>query len=121
LMGEKINYLKTRGFESAAFGDIFLEDLRKYREQQLRAFNIEAVFPLWKKDTGQLIHEFIDSGFKAVAVCVNAALLDKSFAGRWIDKDFIYDLPTGIDPGGENGEFHTFCFNGPIFRRPVKF
>jgi len=121
LMSEKVKQLKADGFEYAAFGDIFLEDLKKYREQQLQALNIKTVFPLWKKDTKQLINEFIDLGFKAIVVCVNAALLDRSFAGRIIDKDFISDLPAGIDPCGENGEFHTFCFDGSVFKHSIKF
>ena len=121
LMREKVQQLKTDGFEYAAFGDIFLEDLKEYREQQLQQLNIKALFPLWKKDTKQLIHEFIDLGFKTIVVCVNADLLDKSFAGRIIDNDFMNDLPEGVDPCGENGEFHTFCFDGPIFKYPVRF
>ena len=121
LMHQKVKQLKTVGFKYAAFGDIFLEDLRRYREEQLMALDIAAVFPLWKKDTRQLIHEFIDLGFKAVVVCVDASLLDKSFAGRVVDRDFIRDLPAGIDPCGENGEFHTFCFDGPVFKHPVLF
>lgn len=121
LMSEKIKQLKAEGFECAAFGDIFLEDLKKYREQQLRTLNISTVFPLWGKDTKQLIYEFIDLGFKTVVVCVNSALLDKSFAGRIVDKGFIKDLPSGVDPCGENGEFHTFCFDGSFFKYPVKF
>lgn len=121
LMGEKVKQLKEGGFEYAAFGDIFLEDLKKYREQQLAPLDIKTIFPLWKKDTRRLIHEFIDLGFKAVVVCVNANLLDKSFAGRIIDKDFINDLPANVDPCGENGEFHTFCFDAPFFRYPVDY
>lgn len=121
LMNEKVKQLKTDGFKYAAFGDIFLEDLKKYREQQLQPFNIKTVFPLWKKNTRQLINEFIELGFKAIVVCVNAALLDRSFAGRIIDNDFINDLPAGIDPCGENGEFHTFCFDGSFFKHPIKF
>ena len=121
LMRKKVQQLKTEGFEHAAFGDIFLEDLKEYREQRLLKLNIKALFPLWKKDTKQLIHEFIDLGFKTVVVCVNAALLDKSFAGRTIDRDFLNDLPEDVDPCGENGEFHTFCYDGPIFKYPVKF
>jgi uncharacterized protein (TIGR00290 family) len=120
-MSEKVKQLKADGFEYAAFGDIFLEDLRKYREQQLEKLNIKTVFPLWKKDTKQLILEFIDLSFKAIVVCVNANFLDKSFAGRIIDKDFIKDLPKGIDTCGENGEFHTFCFDGSVFKHPIKF
>lgn len=121
LMSEKVKQLKADGFEYSAFGDIFLEDLKNYREQQLNALDIKTVFPLWKKDTKQLINEFIDLGFKAIVVCVNAALLDKSFAGRMIDKAFLNDLPSTVDPCGENGEFHTFCFDGSIFKNPVKF
>lgn len=121
LMGEKVMQLKKDGFDYAAFGDIFLEDLKKYREQKLEPLQIKALFPLWKKDTTKLIHEFIDLGFKAIVVCVNGDLLDKSFAGRIIDKDFINDLPDGVDPCGENGEFHTFCFDAPYFQNPVDF
>lgn len=121
LMRDAVNQLKSDGFEYAAFGDIFLEDLRKYREEKLQLLNVQTVFPLWKKDTQQLIHEFVDSGFKAVVVCIDAAVLDPSFLGRIIDTDFIRDLPAGIDPCGEFGEFHTFCFDGPVFKYPVKF
>ncbi|MBD1262735.1 adenine nucleotide alpha hydrolase [Maribacter polysiphoniae] len=121
LMGRTVRQLKTDGFEYAAFGDIFLDDLRTYREEQLDKVGVKTVFPLWKKDTGQLIREFLDKGFKTIVVCVNADLLDASFAGRIIDEDFINDLPEGVDPCGENGEFHTFCFDAPYFERPVQF
>jgi uncharacterized protein (TIGR00290 family) len=120
-MLEKVSFLKSQGFTHAAFGDIFLEDLRKYREEQLRKQNIECVFPLWKQNTRDLLSQFIRLGFKAVVVCVNASLLDKSFAGRVIDEDFLNDLPKGVDPCGENGEFHTFCYHAPYFRYPVSF
>lgn len=120
-MTEKVNQLKSEGFEHAGFGDIFLADLRNYRERQLQKSNMKSVFPLWKKNTTHLINEFIDLGFKAVVVCTNAALLDSSFAGRVVDKKFINDLPTAVDPCGENGEFHTFCFDGPLFKHPLKF
>jgi uncharacterized protein (TIGR00290 family) len=121
LMKKTVLDLQQQGFEYAAFGDIFLEDLRIYREQQLAAFNIKTIFPLWKKDTKQLLNEFIGLGFKAILVCIKADLLDSSFAGRIIDKDFINDLPPDIDVCGENGEFHTFCFDGPIFKEPIQF
>lgn len=121
VLGEKMAVLKRRGFEYAAFGDIFLEDLRTYREQQLSTLDIKAVFPLWKKNTKRLMDEFIGSGFKAITVCVNGELLDRSYAGRIIDNDFIKDLPKGVDACGENGEFHTFCFDGPVFKYPVAF
>lgn len=121
IMKNTVLQLQHSGFGYAAFGDIFLEDLKVYREQQLSAYNIQAIFPLWKKDTKQLLYEFIELGFKAILVCINADVLDKSFAGRIIDKNFILDLPSGVDACGENGEFHTFCYDGPIFKVPVQF
>jgi len=120
-MRAKVNQLKSAGYNNAAFGDIFLDDLRAYREEKLQMLEIKTIFPLWKKDTTKLIKEFITLGFKAVVVCVNANLLDKSFAGRILDETVIRDLPDGIDPCGENGEFHTFCYDGPVFEHPVKF
>jgi uncharacterized protein (TIGR00290 family) len=121
ILKKAVLQLQHNGFAYAAFGDIFLEDLKVYREKQLAPFNIHAIFPLWKKDTRQLLNEFIDLGFKAILVCINATLLDESFAGRIIDKNFILGLPEGVDPCGENGEFHTFCYDGPIFKEPVQF
>lgn len=120
-MMEMMAGLQHEGFTHAFFGDIFLEDLKLYRETQLAKFNITAAFPLWKKDTTALLHEFIDLGFKTIVVCTKAELLDASFAGRIIDKDFLKDLPANVDPCGENGEFHTFVFDGPIFQKPVPF
>jgi uncharacterized protein (TIGR00290 family) len=82
---------------------------------------MEGIFPLWKINTADLIHEFLDLGFKTIVTCVNETYLDKSFAGRIIDRDFIKDLPKNVDPCGENGEFHTFTFDGPIFKNPIDF
>lgn len=113
--------LKKEGFTHSVFGDIFLEDLRKYREEQLNSIGLKAVFPLWKKNTKDLITEFINLGFQAVVVCTNSKYLPDSFCGRIIDHQFVKDLPENVDPCGENGEFHTFVFNGPIFDSPVKF
>ena len=121
IIEEELKSLKKRGFTHSIFGDIFLEDLREYREQQLKSMGIKAVFPLWKKDTRQMMNEIIEAGFKAITVCVNSNLLDKSFCGREVDKKFLEDLPVGIDPCGENGEFHTFVYDGPIFQEPVNF
>ncbi|MGB2170872.1 MAG: ATP-binding protein [Flavobacteriaceae bacterium] len=121
LMRKAVNQFKTDGYTSCGFGDIFLEDLRKYREEQLKPLGISAHFPLWKKDTKQLISEFISLGFKAIVVCVKAESLDETFVGRDIDADFIDDLPPNVDPCGENGEFHTFCYEGPIFKTPIQF
>jgi uncharacterized protein (TIGR00290 family) len=113
--------LVTKGFTHAVFGDIFLDDLRQYREARLSELGIKAEFPLWKRDTTELVHEFIELGFKTIVVCTKAEVLDKSFVGRVIDEDFLKDLPAGVDPCGENGEFHSFVFDGPIFRHPVPF
>ena len=121
LMKRKVTQLKAMGFEYAAFGDIFLEDLRQYREQQLEPLGMKTIFPLWQKDSRQLMEEFIALGFKAITVCVNAELLDQSFVGRMVDTDFINSLPDGMDACGENGEFHTFCFDGPVFKFPIRF
>jgi uncharacterized protein (TIGR00290 family) len=115
------NGLQADGFTVAAFGDIFLEDLRRYREEKLASVGLTAVFPLWKRDTRELMHEFIDLGFRAIVVCVSLKNLDASFVGRELSREFLRDLPTAVDPCGENGEFHTFCFAGPIFRQPIAF
>lgn len=120
-MKEATAALKNEGFTHSIFGDIFLEDLKKYREEQLEKIGIKAVFPLWKKDTSELIADFIELGFKAVVVCTNSKYLDNSFCGRIIDLDFINDLPENVDPCGENGEFHTFVFDGPIFGAPINY
>lgn len=121
LMENSMRPLQEQGITHAIFGDINLQDLREYREKQLAQVSMEAVFPLWGRPTGELVREFIALGFKAVVVCVNERLLDASFAGRELDKSFLQDLPAGVDPAGENGEFHTFVYDGPIFTSPVKF
>jgi uncharacterized protein (TIGR00290 family) len=121
MMTKKIQGLKAAGCTKAIFGDIFLEDLKLYREQKLKEANIECVFPLWRMDTTGLIKEFIDLGFKAIIVCVNESYLDKSFCGRLINHSFINDLPGNVDVCGENGEFHSFVFDGPIFKQRINF
>lgn len=121
LMKETVSGLLAEGYECTAFGDIFLEDLKAYREKQLEPYDIKSVFPLWKKDTKELLIKFLDLGFKAITVCVDGSKLDSSFVGRLVDHDFINDLPEDIDICGENGEFHTFCFDGPYFKEPVQF
>jgi uncharacterized protein (TIGR00290 family) len=120
-MFQKVNGLKETGCTHAIFGDIFLEDLKIYREQKLATLDVECVFPLWKIDTTELVHEFIHLGFKSIIVCVNEQYVNKSFCGRIIDHDFINDLPSNVDPCGENGEFHSFVFDGPIFNTPIEF
>ncbi len=121
MMENAVDALKKEGYTHSVFGDILLEDLKSYREEQLKPYAIEAVFPLWKKDTKTLVNRFIELGYKAVVVCVNAKWLDRSFCGRLIDKDFLNDLPTNVDPCGENGEFHSFVYDGPLFQQPVSF
>ncbi|WP_374460688.1 diphthine--ammonia ligase [Chryseobacterium taeanense] len=121
IMNKTMSDIKSQGVTHSIFGDIFLEDLRKYREEQLGSIGMKGVFPLWKINTTDLIHEFLDLGFKTIVTCVNETYLDKSFAGRIIDKNFIKDLPGNVDPCGENGEFHTFTFDGPIFKNPINF
>ena len=121
IMQEKMETLLEQSYTHAVFGDIFLEDLKKYRETKLAEVGVEGVFPLWKKDTKKVLQEFLSLGFKAITVCVNAKLLGEEFVGRVIDEQFIKDLPDNVDVCGENGEFHTFVFDGPIFTEPVDF
>lgn len=120
-MKENLLALKKENFTHAIFGDIFLEDLKTYREQQLALLGLTAVFPIWKRDSVELIDEFLDLGFKTILVCIKADLLPKEFVGRIIDKDFLKDLPKNVDACGENGEFHSFVFDGPVFSKPVNF
>ncbi|MBN1807272.1 MAG: diphthine--ammonia ligase [Sedimentisphaerales bacterium] len=104
---------------TVTFGDVFLQDLRDYRERNLAKVGMKAIFPNWQRDTAELFHEFVDLGFKAYLTCVDSEKLGKDFAGRLVDADLIRDLPDGVDPCGEYGEFHTYVYDGPIFRRPV--
>src|SRR5690242_8128669 len=107
------------GVRRLAFGDIFLEDLRAYREKNLAQIGMQALFPIWKRDTRELIREFHSNRFRAIAACIDPTILAPGFAGRELDNSFFHDLPPNADPCGENGEFHTFVFDGPIFRRPI--
>lgn len=112
---------KERGVKRVAFGDIFLEDLRIYREGNLARVGMEAIFPVWKRPTNELVREFIALGFRAVTVCVDPRVLGESFVGREIDEKFLSELPPGADPCGENGEFHSFVYEGPGFSETVRF
>ena len=120
-MGKLLRAYQAQGVSKVVFGDIFLEDVRRYREKQLAKIGMQGVFPLWQRDTHQLVQGFIRQGFKALVTCVDNQVLDGSFAGRFIDDAFLDELPPGTDPCGENGEFHTFVFDGPIFKQPVDF
>jgi uncharacterized protein (TIGR00290 family) len=108
-----------RDLQAVAFGDLFLQDIREYREQRLSASGRRGVFPLWGLDTSALALEFVEAGFEAYLVCVDPRALPASFAGRRYDHSLLADLPDGVDPCGENGEFHTFVSAGPIFKEPI--
>lgn len=111
--------LKEEGIDTVIFGDIFLEDLRKYREEKLASINMIAVFPLWQKDTGTLIKEFLDLNYKTLVCCGNDAYLNEEHVGKIITHDFINQFAKDIDPCGENGEYHTYCYEGFIFKIPI--
>jgi uncharacterized protein (TIGR00290 family) len=111
--------LKADGFTHGVFGDIFLEDLKAYREELLAKDDLQCLFPIWKQDTKGLLQLFIQAGFKAIIVCVNSSYLAQSFCGRLLDESFLNDLPPTVDPCGENGEYHSFVFDGPIFSKPI--
>jgi uncharacterized protein (TIGR00290 family) len=116
-----LNKHKTNGVLSVVFGDIFLEDVRKYRESILSKVDMKGIFPLWKKGSRQLARTFIDLGFKAVITVVDSKVLNKEFVGREYDAQFLVTLPANVDPCGENGEFHSFVYEGPIFRQKIFF
>jgi len=118
-MEEALRIHFDQGVRKVAFGDIFLEDLRAYREKNLARIGMTALFPIWKRDTRELIRSFHANKFRAVAVCIDSKVLAPSFAGRQLDDSFFRDLPPHADPCGENGEFHTFVFDGPIFKSPI--
>lgn len=113
--------LKSEGFTHGVFGDIFLEDLKTYREALLAKDGLQCLFPLWKKESDALMNEFMALNFQSVVVCINNAQLDKGFCGRLLNEQFISDLPQGVDPCGENGEYHSFVFDGPIFTKRLRF
>jgi len=111
----------NQGVTAAVFGDIFLEDVRHYREELLSRVDLQAIFPLWKRNTRELAEVFINSGFKTFITVVDSNVLGKEFVGREYNKQFLGDLPKGVDPCGENGEFHSFVYDGPNFKKPVSF
>jgi len=111
---------KNLGINKVIFGDIFLEDLRRYREQNLSNIGMSGIFPLWKRNTKELAIRFIELGFKAIITCVDSKVLNKKFVGKCYDLDFLDELPPDVDPCGENGEFHSFVYDGPIFQDKIK-
>ncbi len=120
-MQEALGRYRAQGVTSVAFGDIFLEDLKKYREANLAKIGLKALFPLWKQTSYILAKKFLDLKFKAVITCVDSNLLDSSFCGREFDAALMSDLPKNVDSCGENGEFHTFVYAGPIFKEEIAF
>jgi uncharacterized protein (TIGR00290 family) len=117
--GEALAAFRTQGVLKVAFGDIFLEDLRQYRERQLAGHGMSGLFPLWRRDTAELVRSFIGLGFRAILSCVDTGAIDAAFAGREIDEALLRELPPGADPCGENGEYHSFVYAGPIFKAPI--
>ena len=118
-MREVLEKYVNDGVSCVVFGDIFLEDVRKYREDNLSKMGMKGIFPIWRRDTRELAHTFIDLGFTAVITCVDSDVLDKTFIGKAFDESFLSKLPSTVDPCGENGEFHSFVYDGPIFREPI--
>ncbi len=110
---------RENGLSGVAFGDLFLEDLRRYREERLAEVGLKAFFPIWSRDTAGLARHFIEQGFRAILTCVDTEALDGGFAGRGYTRSLLSDLPRRVDPCGENGEFHSFVYDGPIFSAPV--
>jgi uncharacterized protein (TIGR00290 family) len=121
ILQKALNRHRINGVFSVVFGDIFLEDVRKYREGILSKVGMKGIFPLWKRDTRQLARTFIDLGFRAVVTCVDSNFLGKDYVGRTFNEQFLSDLPPNVDPCGENGEFHSFVYDGPMFSERIFF
>jgi len=119
IMGEFVEREKARGTEAFAFGDLFLEDIREYREKSLAGSGIEPIFPIWGIDTRVLSTTMVADGLRAQITCVDPSLLAPEFCGREYNADFLADLPPSVDPCGENGEFHSFAFDGPMFGHAI--
>jgi len=119
IMGEAMEEVRAEGIETIAFGDLFLEDVRRYREESLARVGMRASFPLWGRPTAELVREMLASGLRARIACVDTRKLPASFAGRELDDALLAELPEGVDPCGENGELHSFVWDGPMFRHPI--
>lgn len=120
-MRDTLTKFKQVGVSLVAFGDIFLEEVRSYRENNLSQLNMKGLFPLWGRDSAELVKSFLASGFQAVTTCVDVKVLGQEFVGRMLDSDFLAELPANVDPAGENGEFHSFVFDGPLFRERIRY
>lgn len=118
-MAEVTAEYERRGIDRLAFADLYLEGIRAYREDRLEPSDVDGYWPIWGRDTEEVVGDFLAAGFAATVVAVEDSALDESFAGRRLDEAFLSDLPDGVDPCGENGEFHTFVHDGPVFDRPV--
>jgi uncharacterized protein (TIGR00290 family) len=116
VMAEAMDQAKADGIDTIAFGDLYLEDIRRYREEKLASTGLSLEFPLWGMPTGELANRMVASGLEAYITCVDPRVLDRAFAGRRFDRELLEDLPEGVDPCGENGEFHTCAVAGPMFR-----
>ncbi|MCH6266798.1 diphthine--ammonia ligase [Neobacillus citreus] len=121
IMNRELADLKANGIDHIVFGDLFLEDIRKYREEQLKPLGFTAVFPLWGQNTADLIHRFLSLGYQTIITCVDLTKLPENFSGKEINDVFMEVLPEGVDPCGENGEYHSFVYDGPIFNKPIRF
>ena len=119
IMRQHLEPLVAQGISHAIFGDIFLEDLRRYREKRLAEVGLQGVFPLWQQDTAELAQQFVGLGFHAITVCINEKQLNQSFVGQEVDTAFFANLPASVDPSGENGEYHSFVYDGPLFAQPI--
>lgn len=119
IMADATRKMQQQGVEQMSFGDLYLEDVRQYRVENMSGTGIEPIFPLWQKPTHELARTMIEGGLKTIVTCVDPKQLDGSFVGREFNDDFLADLPAGVDPCGENGEFHTFVYDGPMFHHPI--
>jgi uncharacterized protein (TIGR00290 family) len=120
-MGQVLARYRDAGTTTVVFGDVFLDDVRRYREDRLVALGMRALFPIWKRDTQELIHSLMALGIKATTTCVDTRVLGRQFVGRVIDERFLSELPPTIDPCGENGEYHSFAYDGPMFGSRVPY
>jgi uncharacterized protein (TIGR00290 family) len=118
-MREAFEHFKSRGITNIAFGDLFLADVKQYRDERLAQAGMAGLYPIWMRDTEELVRSFIGLGFKAILACVDTQAIDASFAGREIDESLLRDLPQSADPCGEHGEYHSFVYDGPIFKKPI--